>query len=211
MRLRRWRDTVPWRSLRYCALDFETTGLDVATDAVLSFGAVPIDDGRPHLDASCYRIADPGRPVPDEVVAIHGIRPADVAAAPPLAAVVGELSAAVTGRTLVVWTAWVEAAFLAKTLGGSAGRWRRTMIDVRNLVIRLDDENGLISSPARDASLMETAERMGVPAGVAHDALADAFVTAQVFVVVATRLSVARSLDAGALRRLGSAPPPAAR
>ena len=35
-----------WREAGYAALDFETTGLDLRTDAVVSFGVAPVIDGR---------------------------------------------------------------------------------------------------------------------------------------------------------------------
>ena len=36
----------PWRDARYCVVDLELTGLDPRADEIISFGAVPIDDGR---------------------------------------------------------------------------------------------------------------------------------------------------------------------
>jgi len=44
----------PWRRARLVALDFETTGLEVS-DQVVSFGAVPIDEGRIDLGEAVYR------------------------------------------------------------------------------------------------------------------------------------------------------------
>lgn len=195
---------LPWREAPLTALDFETTGLDPRTDGVISFGAVPIEQGRIRLDRGVRRMCDPGIPLRPEVVPIHGIRPADLRGSEPLAAVAPDLAAAVAGRLLVVWTAWVEEAFLDLTLGGGRRRWRRATIDVRGLAVHLDEEEGFAPSPARTGTLEDTARRFGVPLERSHDALADAFVTAQVFVVAAARLEErAGGMTAGRLLRLG--------
>ncbi len=190
-----------WRSGRYVAVDLETTGLDPELDRILSFGTVPVDDGRIRLERSLYRLADPGIPVPAETVTIHGIRPADLESAPPLGDVVEELAAALEGRIPIVWTSWVEASFLARVLGGSPRRWMRRMVDVRWLVVRLDERSGG-SSAARGAGLHETARRFGLPLEDAHHALGDAFVTAQLFLMAATRLGG----NARGMVRLGRRP-----
>lgn len=193
-----------WRTVRWVALDVETTGLDPGSDALLSFGVVPVDEGRVRLDRSLYRVVDPGRPIPADVVRVHGIRPADLKAAPPVEEAATELAAGLAGHPIVVWAAWVEAGFLASSLGGTARRWRRRLVDVRDLVAHLDRRQGL-DVGAGQASLYSAAERFGVPLEDRHHALGDAFVTAQLFVVVVARLDGSRRLGADAVLRLGGA------
>lgn len=193
-----------WRRVRYVALDFETTGLDPETDAVLSFGVVPIEEGRIRLDRAVYRIADPGRSLPAETVKIHGIRPADLVAAPKLEELRDELSGIIGDHQIVAWSAFVEAAFLAVTLGKSRRAWSKRLIDVRHLVVRLEERGSQVRSPAREDSLHDTAARFGIPLEDAHHALADAFVTAELFVMVASRLG----LDTDSVVKLGRRPPP---
>ena len=56
----------PWRSARYCAVDLETTGLDLRRDAIISFGSVGIDGGRVIAGSSIYRlVSGPARVSPD--------------------------------------------------------------------------------------------------------------------------------------------------
>ncbi|HXY73241.1 MAG TPA: hypothetical protein VEM41_11915, partial [Actinomycetota bacterium] len=45
---------LPWRSVEYVALDFETTGLNPRVDHVVSFGTVPVRGGRVVLDTARY-------------------------------------------------------------------------------------------------------------------------------------------------------------
>ena len=178
----------PWRSVEMAVLDLETTGLDPVTDAIVSFGVVPVIGGAVRWDRSVYRVVDPGRPVSPDVVAVHGIRPVDVGSAAPLSSIAGELRAALEHRVLVAWTSWVEAAFLAGALGGSAGTWSRRIVDVRRLAMLEDHLRGRHPSPAISEPLSATAERFGVPPEREHHALWDAFVTAELLIVLATHL-----------------------
>lgn len=194
-----------WRKVRLVALDFETTGLDPKRDDVLSVGAVGIQGGRVRLGDSLYRVVDPGRPVPPDVVRIHGIRPADLLHAPPLESVREELDAFIGSSPLVVWTAWVEAAFLARTMGASRRAWARRLIDVRYLAVRVDGARGITPSPAWRELLSETVSRMGLPLEIAHNALGDALMTAQLMIVYAHILGP--DLSSKALREMGRRAP----
>ncbi|MFP5332272.1 MAG: 3'-5' exonuclease [Acidimicrobiia bacterium] len=169
------------------ALDLETTGLDPRHDVILSFGTVPIVDGMVRMDRSTYRVMRSSKPVGVDVVRIHQLRPADLAVASPRADTLYEFERILGDHPLVVWSAWVETSFLAATLGGRRRRWERRMIDVRDLVKELDSRLGRPRDPHE--TLSACAVRYGIPPGVPHHALADAFVTAQLFVVTRTMLS----------------------
>lgn len=195
------------------ALDLETTGLDPRDDVILSFGAVPIVDGRVRLDRSTYRVMQSNKPVPAGVVRIHRLRPADLALASPRTEALAELEAILGDHPLVVWSAWVEASFLAAAYGGRRRTWQRRTIDVRDLVRETDA--GMGRAWDRQETLTMAARRFGVPPEDAHHALADAFVTAQLFLVTRALLGrLARSpTRSGALRpprRTEDRPPPAA-
>lgn len=177
-----------WRSVDMAVLDLETTGLDPTRDAIVSFGVVPVIGGAARLDRAVYRVVEPVRTVPSDVVAIHGIRPADLVDAPTLPDVADELRAALEHRVVVAWTSWVEAAFLSGGIGGSANAWSRRIVDVRRLAMLEDHLRGRHPSPAVSEPLSTTAERFGVPPDVEHHALWDAFVTAQLLLVLATHL-----------------------
>jgi DNA polymerase-3 subunit epsilon len=175
-----------WREARLAALDFEATGLDVRVDHVLSFGLVPIDRGRVRLEDSLYRIVKPPIKLPPESIVVHGIRPDDVVDAPELETVADELVEALTGRTLVAHAAWIELSFLNRFF--RKARWRRrAAIDVLDLASRLAV---LERAPERATSrrLIDLAADYGVPPAPTHHALGDALTTAQLFLVLATRL-----------------------
>lgn len=172
-----------WREAAYASLDFETTGLDYRRDAVVSFGVVPVRHARVVVGEGVHQLVSPGVPASPSSMRIHHLLPKDLAGAPDLATARETLRATLEGRFLLAWFADLEVAFLARTFGTSRRGWRRRTIDVRRLVIALE---GLPADTR--GTLGGTAERFGVPVASPHDALDDALVTAQLFLVVAARL-----------------------
>lgn len=179
---------LPWRSVALASLDLETTGLDPTRDEILSFGVVPIEAGRVRLDLSAYRLVRPTVAAGTPAVAVHRILPAEVEGAERLKAVGDWLRASMWRRVLVGWASWVEGAFLSKAMGGRPHAWERHIIDVRRLVGFLATLEGRGRSTRAPEPLALTAARFGIPPDREHHALWDAFVTAQLFVVVASML-----------------------
>lgn len=190
----------PWQSIELVALDFEATGLDFERDTIISFGAVPIREGRIEIGECLYQLVDPGEVEASRgAIVVHGLRPMDLVGAPSLQAAKDALRSVVDGRCLVAWWAPVEAAFLDKLFGGGVRSWLRQAVDVRDLMIALEGER------ASRLTLTEAAERHGVPVANPHEALDDALVTAQLFMVMAAKLAP-RATSFAALRRLRPLP-----
>lgn len=174
----------PWREAAFASLDFETTGLDLDRDDVVSFGVVPVDGGLVHPGDATYRVVAPSVALTGETIVVHGLRPTDVSQAPTMTEVADDLRRALDGRYVLAWSAQIEAAFLARTFGGSSRRWRHRIIDVLRLAILVDG-----SDPrGRDFSLTAVAGRLGVPVEDPHHALDDALTTAEVFLVLLPEL-----------------------
>ena len=190
-----------WRSVEFASLDFETTGLDPRRDHIVSFGVVPIRDGRIVVGDRVYREVAPAVPPSPVSVAVHGLRQVDLDAARSLDAERAVLGAALHRRFLIAWAAEVEAAFLATTFGGSARSWRRRIVDVLVLARLADELQSSTGSPSY--ALSAAASRFGVPVHSPHHALDDALTTAEVFLVLATRLSAATPGTARWLLRTG--------
>ncbi|MGZ8630184.1 MAG: 3'-5' exonuclease [Actinomycetota bacterium] len=178
---------VGWRDARFVALDFETTGLDRRSDVVVSFGTIPIDGGRIRMREAVHQLVAPSVAPSPRSQTIHELRPQDLIGSPDIDEAREALAAALAGRFLLAWFADVELHFLSAIFGGSRRRWRRRAIDVRNLAIAVD-------GAARDVrgkpgyALTATAERLGVPVANPHEAFDDALVTAQLFLMLASRL-----------------------
>ncbi|HLB63127.1 MAG TPA: 3'-5' exonuclease [Actinomycetota bacterium] len=174
----------PWAEAELASLDFETTGLDLKRDHVVSFGVVPIRSGRVVVGEAVHQLVEPLAPPSRVSVTVHGIRPQDLGGAPTLEEARETLRAALDRRYVLAWYAGLELAFLRRMFGGSARSWTIRTIDVQRLALRADgrEEKGL--------SLTSCAERHGVPVASPHDALDDALVTAQLFLVLAHRLGL---------------------
>ena len=174
---------MPWTQVSFASLDFEATGLDFDRDTIISFGVVPVNQGRIDVGAAAYQLVDPADvPMDRQAITIHGLRPMDLRGAPSLDAARAALRDALGRRFLITWFAEVEAAFLDKVFGGGRKAWLHRAVDVRRLVAALEERDvGL--------TLEACAARYGVPVASPHHALDDALVTAQLFLVVATKLA----------------------
>lgn len=172
-----------WRDVELAALDFETTGLDHRHDAIVSFGVVPVRGGRVAVGDSVHQLVVPAVPSSPRSMRIHGILPKDLVDAPPPEVAAATLRDALDRRFVLAWYASVEIAFLARLFGGRARSWVRRTIDVRQMAIALEG----LDQDVRH-TLSSTAERYGVPVANPHEALDDAMVTAQLFLVLASRL-----------------------
>jgi DNA polymerase III subunit epsilon len=173
----------PWREVEFASLDFETTGLDRERDAVVSFGVVPVREGRVVVGEAVHQLVLSAVPSSAESMRIHGILPKDLAHAQPLSVAGQTLRLGLAGRFLLAWFASVEIGYLGRLYGGRRRSWVRRTIDVRQMAIELEH----LDQDVRQ-SLSSAAKHYGVPVAHPHEALDDAIVTAQLFLVLACRL-----------------------
>lgn len=185
-----------WRDADFAALDFETTGLDRDRDAIVSFGVVPVRNGRVIVGESVHELVKPHVPSSAESMRVHGILPTDLTDARPLSEAAESLSRALSGRFLLTWFASVEIGFLQR-LFGRRRSWVHRTVDVRQMVIELEGMDQDVRQ-----SLSSAAEHYGVPVANPHEALDDAMVTAQLFLVVAARLEAGGDVSTRRLLRL---------
>jgi DNA polymerase-3 subunit epsilon len=190
-----------WREASFAVLDFETTGLDLERDHVLSYGLVPVEGGRARLADRLYRVVRPPTDVSAASIRVHGIRPVELEGASPLDEVAGELRDALRGRLLVAHASAIELSFLGQVFVGRKRGRPRHALDVIDLAREVARREGAAAPESR--RLSHLAERFGVPVGRTHHALADALVTAQLFLVLATALELAGAGRVRDLRRAG--------
>jgi DNA polymerase III subunit epsilon len=186
----------PWRSASYCAVDLETTGLDLRRDVIISFGSVAIDGGRVIAGSSIYGIVrGPARMSP-EAIAVHSLRPADLADAPTWEESADVLLGALTGRVLVAHAAWFERAFLRRAFRTRHVPPPRIVVDTAALA----RSAGLAAADApAEPSLEYLARDLGLPVHEPHHALGDALTTAEVFLALSTRLDADTPQTVGSL------------
>lgn len=164
---------------RAVVIDTETTGFDPAYGhRVVEIAIVTLVDGA--LGDAWHTLVDPGRPIPADAVAVHGIRDQDVAGSPRAAAIAGEVRRRCAADPLVFHNAGFDLPFLTAMLreGNQPPLWN-PVVDTLGLARGL----GLGDSHALDA----LAEHLGLPRPTAHRALNDATTTARLFAALAAR------------------------
>lgn len=174
-----------WRSISYCAIDFETTGLDFKTDEIISVGAAQIQSGRIITEENYYREVCPTQMPTASSIRIHGIRAVDLEAASPIEVVLPEFAERLRGRVVVAHAAWVENAFLKDHLEGVDLDFSKRLIDTAGLartcqVVEVDLDH--------EPSLEHLARTLNLPVYSPHHALGDALTTAIIFLALATEL-----------------------
>lgn len=189
----------PWREASYCVVDLELSGLDPRRGEIVSFGALPIEEGRVRLDGAAAGLVQPTRPLAAESIRVHGIRAADLADAPALADALVPLLAAMTGRVLIAHHAPVERAFLSRALRRLGVRLNGPVLDTALLArIWLAERDGELP---RRMTLTDLTLACGLPVHSPHTAIGDALTTAQLFLVAVSQLDARRPETLGQLAR----------
>lgn len=179
-----------WRSARFAVVDLELTGTDPRTDAVLAVGIVPVRDGVIKQAEAYYSLVRPVTMPDADTIVIHGIRPADLQAAPQPQEVAREVEEHLRGHVLVAHVAEIERRFLNEWLP-KEHREAKRVIDTDQLVrLLLAREEGRLL--AGHVGLGAAAGRFGLPEHRRHHALGDALTTAQLFIACAANLSRSR-------------------
>lgn len=167
------------------AMDFETTGLDAATNEIVSVGIVPFSLHRIYCRESAHWLVKPQQTLTESSVVIHGITHTDINEAPDLENILEELLSAITGRIVVVHYRRIEREFLAHALLKRIGESiefpvidtmeleRRALCKQRNFLDRL------LKRPLGSLRLGDCRGRYGLPHYHAHYALTDALATAE--------------------------------
>lgn len=176
-----------WRQRRYCVLDVETTGLDLARDDVVSIGVVEVVGGC-ITPRTYYQIVRPASELSVASRRIHCLTTEKLESAPTVAQAMPDLCAFIGASTLVAHAAWIERAFLTRALRATNHHVDLRLLDTAALARRL----GLADSDdPYEPSLEGLSLAAGLPVHTPHHALGDALTTAQLFIVYAARLEAA--------------------
>nr|WP_242530813.1 DUF294 nucleotidyltransferase-like domain-containing protein [Roseococcus thiosulfatophilus] len=174
-------------------MDTETTGLDVRQDRIVQVGAVRMRGAELLPDPPFDRIVNPGIPIPPVASRVHGLTDADVAAHPPLPALLPELLDWLGDAVVVGHSIHFDLSVLRHEARRHNLPWREPrVLDVAFLAAGLD--RGLV-----DTSLDGLALGLGVAVEGRHTAWGDAQATARIYAALLPRL------QAAGIRTLGEA------
>jgi DNA polymerase-3 subunit epsilon len=197
----------PLNEARFVVIDTELTSLDAKVNRMLSVGAIAMDGPRIRLAEQFYRVVNPGVEVPEREILVHGLRPADVAHGEEPAKVVRELAEFLKGAVLVGHFIAIDKAALKKEFRAAGRTLENVAVDSAKVHRWLELKRRTFGEATDDRhealDLPTVAKHYNVAVGDSHHALADAFVTAQLWQKLLDRLEVAGVRAIGDLRRLG--------
>lgn len=169
---------------RYLVIDTELTGLNGRKDSIVSIGAVRMKGGRIDLSDIFYRMINPEARLTAESVIIHEIMPSDVLLKPEISTVLGEFLDYCGPDILVGFCVSIDVEFLnreTKRLFGAPMGNR--IIDIYPLFEWMLRKGGFKEGAAlpHHYQLYDMARYFDIEVNGAHNAMIDAFITAQIF------------------------------
>lgn len=191
----------PWREVDFTVVDLETTGLDPASDEIISFATVTVSGGRVTLADATHELVRPGRMPGSDSIRIHGLREMDLVEAPPLDDVLDRLLAALAGRALVAHVASVEQGFLGSALAARGLELTNPWIDTAALDRERRRLRRLPPATTDPVGLSDLARSLGLPVHRPHHADGDALTTAQVFLALVSHLEALQPQTLGTLQQ----------
>ncbi len=169
--------------LELLALDFETTGLDPRSEAILSIGYVVIRDNRILLRESAHHQIQVNTPIPEQSVRIHHITDERAQRGEHLSSVMPILLEAMAGRVLLAHHASIECGFLNAACRRLYG-YPLPMRFIDTLALeRCRAARRQVTLAPGQLRLFNLRDQYGLPRYQAHNALIDAIATAELFLV----------------------------
>ncbi len=193
---------------RFVVFDTELTGLKLRKDSIVSIGAVRMAGSRIYLGDYFYRLIRPECDLTAKSVLIHEITPEEVSACPDIDTLLPEFIEFCRDSVLVGHFVSVDVGFVNKELKRMYGRTLqcpavdtqriyRWLLQCRENVCAQHEEKIV------DLDLKSLSARYRIPVSKAHNALDDAYVTAQLFQRFLAELPEAGIRTVGDLIRIG--------
>jgi DNA polymerase-3 subunit epsilon len=181
-------DTAPLAigEAEYTVIDTELTGLDLKKDSIVSIGAVRMKGARIDIGASFYQLIHPSSGMDHKNILIHGITPSEVEQKPAIDAVLDELSAFCGDSVIVGHFVSLDINFINKELKRTGRKnMKNAAVDTCKIYEWIKSNEGPFSrhyTARRDElDLFSIAREYSISFNEGHNALSDAFITAQLF------------------------------
>lgn len=199
---------LPPAAARYAVIDSELTGLDPRRDSIVSLGGLRLREGRIVLADRFYEEVRPSSALTAESIVLHGITPEDVRERPGIGSVLADFSAfcgtdILLGHFIDIDREFLRTAFTAAGLPVLANPVLDTWPLYDWLASRSPEDGSPGLSRVQDPRLPALAQALAVPCRNGHNALGDAFVTAQIFQRLLRRLDHWGVTTIGELLRIG--------
>ena len=200
--------SLPIESASYVVMDTELTGLEYRADSIVSVGAMKMTGSRIELNRTFYEVVRPRTELTSKSIVVHEITPSETAMRPGIETILEGFLQFCGGAVIVGHFISLDLKFLSKELK-KAGFAQLKNPAVDTCVVHdwlLGQGNGFSSNylgRMESKDLFSLAKKFEVPVQGAHNALMDAYVTAQLFqrfMVITRKLGVKTLRD---LLRIG--------
>lgn len=166
----------------FVVVDTELTGLNERDDSIISIGAIVMKEKSILLGDIFYRVLNTQSKLKGESVLIHELTSTELEKCPDIKPILKEFIDFIRNRPIVGHFVDIDLKFLKKEIKRFLNiKFNPEAIDTY-IVFKWLIERGLISKKFKDAkSLPEIAEAFDIKVETLHEALYDAFITAQIF------------------------------
>lgn len=180
--------------IRWVIVDCESSGLDPGTDRLLSIGAVALEKGQISVAGGFSVFVRQAIPSEASNIAIHGVTDRQQLSGVEQASALRSFADFAGEQPLVAYHARFDKTLLLRAAHSAGTRLRNPWLDLAELAPVLYPEQA-----TRCRALDDWLDHFGIPGTGRHDALSDAFATAQFFQIL---LSSARAQGAVTVREL---------
>lgn len=179
----------PVSQVKFLALDLETTGLDIETDAIVSVGFIPLTFNKIFCARARNQIIRPAEDPEQPLAEIHGITHSRIEKAPGFNEILDDLLTAMTGHVILAHYSRIEREFLDKACGTIIDQSLEfPVVDTMDLEARIHPpftpnifQRWMGVPPSPSLRLAHSRERYGLPRYTPHHALTDALATGELF------------------------------
>lgn len=170
----------------YVIFDTELTGLNPKKDSIVSIGALKMSGSKIDLMNTYYRVVEPRSLLTKQSVVIHGITPSEASVCPTIDVLMPEFLDFCGNGIIVGHFVAIDLAFINREMHALFElSLQNPAVDTQMLYrwIRGKEEDACAfhAGLSEDMDLLNLAKRYSIPVSEAHNALNDAFVTAQLF------------------------------
>jgi DNA polymerase III subunit epsilon len=198
----------PIADIRFVVLDTELTGLNEQKDSIVSIGALRMTGGRIDLGDTFYRLVSPEKQLQADTICIHEITPSDVAAEPKIDSVLADFLDFCGDDVLAGHFITIDLAFLNREMKRIYGApLKNAAVDTFSIYGWLEQWCGSLpffANPLTGCRLYDIVKRFDIPVSGAHNAIMDAFTTAQLLQRFIPLLARAGVLDQEELFKIGA-------
>ncbi len=170
---------------RFVVIDTELTGLNYKKDEIVSIGGIKMTGKRIELGKTFYATVKPTNGITKESVIIHTIMPSEVKDRPSIDSVIIEFLNFCEDAIIVGHFLFLDMRFINKELNVIKRKLKNPLLDTKAIYDWIEKQRlktiGYDEIISGEKDLTSLAKKYNIAMIGAHNALIDAFITAQLF------------------------------